>query len=265
MWRPSSVKMDPGCRDTAVMPKPCSLERLSSSLANRMLAVLDWPYAFHGPCRPVYHVPLPIRSSKSMPAKRCAREDTVTTRDEPASFRQGSRRPVSAKWPRWLVPSCISNPSSVSMYGQFMTPALLSSTCMGLARARNSSAKARMLASEARSSFSKVSLASGNSFLMSAIASSPLDRVLQPMMTSALALPARMRAHSFPIPQLAPVMTTTLPSMLTPRRCTTSSAVDFQSNPEVLSALRMLREFPMAVKGVKKNTGEVCSCSLTKK
>ena len=39
---------------------------------------------------------------------------------------RGSRRPVSAKWPRWLVPNCNSKPSAVSWrWGGFNTPALL--------------------------------------------------------------------------------------------------------------------------------------------
>ena len=40
-------------------------------------------------------------------------DDTVTTRDSPAASSAGSSRPVSAKWPRWLVPNCSSKPSEV--------------------------------------------------------------------------------------------------------------------------------------------------------
>ncbi len=38
---------------------------------------------------------------------------TVTTRDPSTGSRLSSSRPVSAKWPRWLVPNCSSKPSLV--------------------------------------------------------------------------------------------------------------------------------------------------------
>ena len=44
---------------------------------------------------------------------RCAPEATTTTR----SRTWGSSRLVSAKWPRWFVPSCISKPSLVRLLG----------------------------------------------------------------------------------------------------------------------------------------------------
>ena len=48
--------------------------------------------------------------------------------DDDAVGMRGSSRLVSAKWPRWLVPICISNPSAVRCSGTFITPALLIST-----------------------------------------------------------------------------------------------------------------------------------------
>src|SRR6266542_3517581 len=38
---------------------------------------------------------------------------TATTREPGTASRRSSSSPVSAKWPRWLVPSCSSKPSSV--------------------------------------------------------------------------------------------------------------------------------------------------------
>ena len=52
---------------------------------------------------------------------------------EPAWASAGSRPRVRAMWPRWLVPSCISNPSAVSRRGMAITPALLTSRSSGSA------------------------------------------------------------------------------------------------------------------------------------
>ena len=52
---------------------------------------------------------------------------TVTTRDPGTASIASSSRPVSAKWPRWLVPNCNSNPSAVVPRGGIITPALLMS------------------------------------------------------------------------------------------------------------------------------------------
>src|SRR6266702_429142 len=80
----------------------------------------------------------------------CSPLDTVTTRGwPPDASRAGSSRPVSAKWPRWLVPNCISNPSAVSWRGIIITPALLTSRSSG---PENWSANARTDARSARSS-----------------------------------------------------------------------------------------------------------------
>ena len=55
---------------------------------------------------------------------------TVTTREPRTGSRLSSSSPVKAKWPRWLVPNCISNPSAVSCFGVHITPALLISRSM---------------------------------------------------------------------------------------------------------------------------------------
>jgi hypothetical protein len=56
---------------------------------------------------------------------RCAVLDSVTTRPSVRPSIVSIRRPVSAKWPRWLVPNCSSNPSAVWRRGVAITPALL--------------------------------------------------------------------------------------------------------------------------------------------
>ena len=55
---------------------------------------------------------------------------TVTTRDPSTGSRLSSSSPVSAKWPRWLVPNCSSKPSVVVCFGGYITPALLISRSM---------------------------------------------------------------------------------------------------------------------------------------
>ena len=73
---------------------------------------------------------LQLRSSKSIfPAggRCCDRDDAGAA----AARSLSSSRPVSAKWPRWLVPSWSSKPSAVSRRGGAMTPALLTSESSG--------------------------------------------------------------------------------------------------------------------------------------
>ena len=56
-------------------------------------------------------------SSRSRPM-RCRSEQTVTTRDRSVVTMRSSSRPVSAKWPRWLVAICSSKPSAVWPVGR---------------------------------------------------------------------------------------------------------------------------------------------------
>src|SRR5260370_25547919 len=58
---------------------------------------------------------------------RCAWLLTVTTREPGTGSICSSSSPVRAKGPRWLVPSCSSNPSRVACLGGSITPALLTS------------------------------------------------------------------------------------------------------------------------------------------
>ena len=70
-------------------------------------------------------------------------------------------RMVSAKWPRWFVPNCVSNPSWVRPNGVNITPALFISTSMTGATSAICAAAARTLASEARSTTTVDSRAPG--------------------------------------------------------------------------------------------------------
>ena len=76
----------------------------------------------------------PCRSSKSIRPSCACSLDIVTTRGVRPPPSAPSSRPVSAKWPRWLVPNCSSKPSAVSRRGGAITPALLSSRSTGRAR-----------------------------------------------------------------------------------------------------------------------------------
>ena len=49
---------------------------------------------------------------------------TFTTRAADAFINAGINLAVNAKWPRWFVPICNSNPSTVCLYGLAMIPAL---------------------------------------------------------------------------------------------------------------------------------------------
>src|SRR6516165_5727171 len=73
---------------------------------------------------------------------RCARLLTVTTREPGTGSICSSSSPVRAKCPRWLVPSCSSNPSSVVCFGGNITPALLISRSILGCRARSWAAAA---------------------------------------------------------------------------------------------------------------------------
>ena len=57
-------------------------------------------------------------------ARACIKDDTVTIRASLA-LSSGHSVAVQAKWPRWLVPICSSNPSAVVLRGAAMMPALL--------------------------------------------------------------------------------------------------------------------------------------------
>src|ERR1700736_3416140 len=124
-------------------------------------------------------------------------DDTVTTR----SVVFGSSKLVSAKWPRWLVPISLSNPSTVCACGTAMMPALFTRT----SAPSIPSAKARTDARSCRSS-----LRTSTSPVIVAAAWVPLST----LRTAKIVL-APTRANSLavtnPRPLLAPVTITVRP------------------------------------------------------
>src|SRR6476646_7230213 len=59
----------------------------------------------------------------------CPPELRLTTRDGGSARSIGTNRLVRRKCPMWLVPNCISKPSTVRSGGVYITPALLISRC----------------------------------------------------------------------------------------------------------------------------------------
>src|ERR1700730_75894 len=124
-------------------------------------------------------------------------DDTVTTR----SVIFGSSKLVSAKWPRWLVPIWLSNPSTVCACGTAMMPALFTST----SAPSIPSAKARTDARSCRSS-----LRTSTSPVMGAAAWVPLSL----LRTAKIVWPptrANSPAVTNPRPLFAPVTITVRP------------------------------------------------------
>ena len=56
----------------------------------------------------------PVGSPRTSRPMRCMCELTVTMRERSVVTIRSSSRPVRAKWPKWFVPICNSNPSAVS-------------------------------------------------------------------------------------------------------------------------------------------------------
>src|SRR2546430_808210 len=143
---------------------------------------------------------------------RCAWLLTVTTREPGTGSICSSSSPVRAKWPRWLVPSCSSNPSRVICLGGNITPALLISRSIRGCRARSSPAAARMDSSEARSRGWTVTSAPGAVPAMRAAAALPLP-VSRTASTTDAPRAARIPAVSNPRPVFAPVTTASRPRL----------------------------------------------------
>src|SRR3954452_4546697 len=133
--------------------------------------------------------------------------DIVTTRAPGRSSSAGSSSPVSAKWPRWFVPSCISNPSAVVRRGSAITPALLKSRSRSPSHAL---ANSRTDARSARSRRATSMAASGASDPIRAAASSPLPASRTASVTAA-PWRASCKAIWSPRPLLAPVTTARRP------------------------------------------------------
>ena len=124
-------------------------------------------------------------SSKTTGERRCADELTETTRAPPAAARAGCRPVASAKWPRWLVANCDSQPSGVRVSGEAITPALLTRMCSGPSQ---SAANAATEARSARSRWPTWTLLLPVVAMMSSATRSPSARLRTARVTSA---PAR--------------------------------------------------------------------------
>src|SRR5882762_2055802 len=141
---------------------------------------------------------------------RCARLLMVTTREPGTGSICSSSSPVRAKCPRWLVPSCSSNPSTVVCFGGNITPALLTSRSILGCRARSSAAAARTDSKQVRSRGWTVTSAPGAAPAMRAAAALPLS-VSRTASTTDAPRAARTRAVSNPRPVFAPVTTASRP------------------------------------------------------
>ena len=140
-----------------------------------------------------------------MRPKLCALDDTVTTRGSAAASNVGSSSPVSAKWPRWLVPSWLSNPSAVVAFGTAMIPALFMSTSSDSRSSATPAAHSRTDASDWRSS---VRTSGAGPVALAFTASSAVSRLgrVATRQQHAGALGGQASAERSPSPLLAPVI-----------------------------------------------------------
>src|SRR5258708_7079987 len=164
-------------------------------------------------------------SSKTTGERRCPRELSDTIRASPVAA-SASRRPNdSAKWPRWLVANCSSQPSSVSSRsGSAITPALLMSTSSGSLQPPT---KAAMDARSARSTRPTSTVPAPVVAMMAAAVRSPASVSRTASVTAAPA-PTSALAVSTPIPEEPPVTIARLPARSIPS--ITWAAVDSKPN-----------------------------------
>lgn len=119
----------------------------------------------------------------------CALEETVTILAGLLLMIRGRRSKVKRKWAKWLVPNCVSNPSSVSPLGHIITPALFMSMFIWGSVSRIRWANSRTDFKELRSHFSNTKLPfsdkSWQAISMSFMASSALSLLRQAIITRA--------------------------------------------------------------------------------
>ena len=170
-------------------------------------------------------------SSKSTPLILWPLELSATRRDGAPFSKAGSSACVSAKWPRWLVANCASQPCAVRVSGQAMMAALLIRMCSGAPF--QSCAKRCTLVRSARSSRATRTFGLPLSARSNSAAASPWARLRT---ASVISAPARANARevSRPRPDAPPVTMARLPVRLMP--CTTSSAVLRALKREVMAA-----------------------------
>lgn len=121
----------------------------ASSFVKRMFESFELPYAFQAVYAPFLSS---MRSSRSIALKRCADDATLMILAFFEFSMWSKSWPVRAKWPKWFMPICFSNPSSVvSLFGIAITPALFTKILISYVVAINSSAHFRTLSKLFRS------------------------------------------------------------------------------------------------------------------
>src|SRR5919201_3751914 len=140
----------------------------------------------------------------------CALLDSVTTRASSRPSMCASSWFVRAKCPRWLVPRCSSNPSSVRRRGAAITPALLMRRSSPSWARVKPSANVRTDDRRARSSGTSSGVGPDAVAFTSASAVLPFSMFRQASTTSA-PLRASSRAVTSPSPLFAPVTTAMRP------------------------------------------------------
>ena len=109
---------------------------------------------------------------------------------------------MSAKWPRWFVPICISKPSAVCACGMFITPALLISTSMSSVGPVREGADRREVGQVEPADLGVALDLGGGALAL---------RVSRTARTTWAPAAPSARAASKPMPLLAPVMTKVRP------------------------------------------------------
>src|SRR3954449_6353503 len=158
-----------------------------------------------------------------MPERLCPVEESATTRAPPSCASSGHSRLASAKWPRWLVANCASQPGPTRVSGQAMIAALLMRMSTGRAASSTRSAKACTLPRSPRSS------SSTRTRSMPERTSPACSGRRAGTITSAPA-PLSARTVSSPRPEYPPVTIASLPPSSMPS--STSAAVLRYPKPE---------------------------------
>ncbi len=118
-WRCSGVRIPPGCTANARTPASAA-ERVE--LDGEQARWRSSPARTPPTCRS--RARTAGRPSGS-PSGGGRRDDSATTRAPPPAASAGQSRLASAKWPRWLVANCASQPGPTRVSGQAMIAALL--------------------------------------------------------------------------------------------------------------------------------------------
>src|SRR3954471_13240003 len=158
-----------------------------------------------------------------MPESLWPVEESATTRAPPSAASSGHSRLASAKWPRWLVANCASQPGPTRVSGAAMIAALLMRTSTPRPPSSMRCAKPCTLSRSPRSS-SATSTRSMPARTSAACAERRAGT------TTGAPAPLSARAVSSPTPEWPPVTTASRPLRSTP--ASTSAAVLRAPKPE---------------------------------